>query len=92
MVPYKHIRRWSVGEGRHLAVIRVIHRLHIALDASWTAIATPIILYLKRLFGAWCIAGLRNPTAKSLHGGRTGLQINDSLSGSRISEFWGLAS
>ena len=58
MVPYKHIRRWSVGEDVPLLpgerVIRVIHRLRIALDTSWTAIATPIFLAVEAPL--WCIA------------------------------------
>jgi len=58
MVPYKRIRRWSVGEDSSLLpgerVIRVIHRLRIVLDTSWTVIATPIFLAVEAPL--WCIA------------------------------------
>ena len=57
MIPYQHIRRWSVGEDSSLLpgerVIRVIHRLRIALDTSWTAIATPIFLAVEAPL--WCL-------------------------------------
>ena len=75
-----------------LRVIRVIHRRRIALDTSWTAIATPIFLAVEaRLLDALllldCITGL---LPMSVHRGFTSVSNERLIIGlTYLSEFVG---
>ena len=60
MVPYTVIRRWAVGEASDLVrgerSVRVIHRIRLYLDSSYSLIATFLFLEVAApwWFFAYC--------------------------------------